>query len=126
MCFNIKSVYSIKYRRPHAGSQLHSHQFLEQQLCGVWNLDLRDVGSVVAVLALEPLLVQVSLANQTADAADVHAIQIGHVEETLLQESSCAVRDHAIALHLSETQTAVARTTLGRLASQDLGGTTPA
>ena len=83
---------------------------------------MADVVLLVAVLALEALLLDVCLTDESALCADVHAIVIGHIEETLLQEASSAVRDHAIALHLTEAEAAIARASFGRLPCQDLGG----
>lgn len=64
--------------------------------------------------------------HQPANLADVHPERVGHVQQSLLEEGTRAVRDHAIALHLSEAETTVAGTTFYRLAGQDLGGATGA
>ena len=50
-------------------------------------------------------------------------IGIGDLEETLLEELRSAVSDLTIALHLTESQTSVTRTTLHGLSVEDLNGT---
>lgn len=59
------------------------------------------------------------VAHEAALLAHVDLESIGRNHQALEQKLSCAVCDQAIALHLSKTQTAVARSAFGWLASQD-------
>ena len=50
----------------------------------------------------------------------MNAVGIGDVKEPLFQETSSAMGYHAVALHFSETEATVSRSTFSRLASQYL------
>ena len=63
----------------HAGCNVHGHQLLEEQLGGVGQLDLGDLGLVLAALALEGVVPQVGNRNQAAEVADVNAVRVGHL-----------------------------------------------
>ena len=63
------------------------------------------------------------MADQTADVADVDSVLVGHVHESLLQEAGRAVTDHAISLHLTESETSFSGSTFCRLSGQDLDWT---
>lgn len=63
-------------------------------------------------------------AHQPTDIAHMDPVRIRDFKQTLLEESRRTVRNHTIALHLSETETAVTRTTLDRLSGEDLGRST--
>ena len=80
----------------HPGRDVHGHELLEEQLCGVGELDLRDLGLVLAALALEGVVPQVGDGDQAAEVADVDAVGVGHLEETLAEELGGAVRDLTI------------------------------
>ena len=54
---------------------------------------------------LERLLVEIGGRKQTANVAHVCAESIRHDKEALAQKVRRTVRNHAIALHLSETKT---------------------
>jgi len=71
-----------------AWSDLKRHKLLHEQLAGVRNLDLRDMRSVLAIVALESLLRQVANAHETALLADMNAVVVAHIKETFLQEAS--------------------------------------
>ena len=104
----------------HAGLDHHAHQLLHQQLASVRNTHLADVFARVARLARILQLLQVGGAEQPARAAHMHTVAVAYVEQALFQEAARTVRHHAVALHLSETKTAVTGATLGGLAGQDL------
>lgn len=113
--------------REHPSRNVHSGQLLEEQLSGVRDDNLRDLGLVLARSALKLALAQAGDGrHETADLADVHAESVRDVEETLLEEGGGAVRDHAITFHLSETKTTVTCTTFDWLTRQDLQRTTSA
>lgn len=99
----------------------HAHQLLHQELAGVGDPHLANVFAGGARLAVVLLLLDVGFAEETTRGAHVHAVAVTHVEQALLQEAARAVTNHAVALHLAETKTAVSRPTLGRLSCQDLG-----
>ena len=50
----------------------------------------------------------------------MHPVRVRNFKQTLLQEGRCTVSNHTIALHLSETQTTVTRTTFDGLSGEDL------
>eukprot|EP00042_Codosiga_hollandica_P059448 m.916303 g.916303 ORF g.916303 m.916303 type:complete len:306 (-) comp60162_c0_seq1:2712-3629(-) len=104
----------------HARCNVHCHQLLEQQLGGVRNPDLGDASHVAAWLAAELLGAWIGDRNQTANVADVHRVRVRHIEQTFLEDVGDTVRDHAVALHFTNTQAAVTRTTLHRLTGKDL------
>lgn len=62
---------------------------------------------VFAPATLVSLVSEVGDADQATDIADVHAIRVGRLEQTLAQELRSAVRNLTIALHLSKTQPSV-------------------
>lgn len=97
---------------------------MEQQLARVGNVHLRNLCLVLARAALERVLAQVGDRDQSAYVTHVHAIRIGLIEQPVLQKLRCAVRDHAVAFHFSESKSTVARTTLHGLPGQDLHGPT--
>ena len=100
---------------------LHRHELLKQQFASVGDLDLADVlCRVLAASAVVLELKQVSLAEETASVAHMHAVAVRHVEKTFFQEAGRAMRDHAVALHLSEAETTITGSSLSRLSSQDL------
>ena len=103
---------------------LHRHQLLQQQRARIRDLDLADVLCRVAPAAVVFEFEKICLAEKTALIAHVHSIAVTHIEETLLEESGRTVTNHAVTLHLSESETSVSRTTLCRLASQDLSRST--
>ena len=98
----------------------HPHQLLHQQLASIWDPHLADVLATLARATEVLLLLDVCLAEQTALAAHMHSVAVTHVEEALLQETTGAVTDHTVTLHLTETQTTIAGTTLGWLPGQNL------
>ena len=53
----------------------------------------------------------------------MHPVAVRHIEEALFEEARGAMRDHAVTLHLSESETAVSGTTFRRLSRQDLSRT---
>ncbi len=71
---------SIKDGCVESWCELHGHQFLDQEFGSVGDLHLGDIRGVVAVLALIPLFGYIRLADETARAADVHAIEIAHIK----------------------------------------------
>ena len=62
---------------------------------------------VLAALALERVVAQVGDADEPAEVAHVHAVRVADLEQPLAQELRGAVCDLAVALHLSEPETAV-------------------
>ena len=104
---------------------LHSHELLEQEFAGVRYLDLADVLGRIAPSAVVLALEQVRLAEQATGVANMHSVAIRDVKEALFEEPGGAVADHAVTLHLTESETTVARTTFRRLAGQDLRRTSP-
>jgi hypothetical protein len=110
-------------------------------------MDLRNLILVVAVLALEGVLLEPrDRCHQSADVADLRlnmlaeistdactqgrretkkeltmdSKRIADIEQPLLQETRRPMSNHAITFHLPETKATISRTTLHRLASQDL------
>ena len=63
---------------------------------------------------------QCTLNDADVRIADVYPVGVGSLHHALLEEGRDAVRQHAIALHLAEAQTAVARSALDRLTREDL------
>ena len=112
------SPYSLSHQ---PGRDRHGHELLEKELARVGQHHLHNLGPLARVLAaLKRLVLEVGHRDEPAGLAHVDAIGVGLVHETLLEERRGAVGDDAIALHLSEAQTAVPRPTLHRLAGQDL------
>lgn len=64
---------------------------------------------ILASLALERVVVQVSDGDQTTDVTHVDTVRIGNLEETLAQELGGTVSNLTIMLHLSETQTSITK-----------------
>jgi hypothetical protein len=85
-------------------------------------VDLVDVLSRVTHAALVHKLFKVGFTEETAHTAHVDCVMIRHVKQPFLQEASTSMRDHAVTLHLSETESTVTRTTFSRLSGQDLSG----
>jgi hypothetical protein len=81
----------------------HPHQLLHQQFACVWDPHLTDVLARLTRATEILLLLDVRLTEQTALRAHMHSVAVTHVEQTLLQESTRAVTDHAVTFHLSET-----------------------
>ena len=105
----------------HPRRNIHSRQLLKQQLRRIRNHNLRDLGLVLARPTLELPLAQAGDGrHQAADFADVDSECVAHVEQALFEERGSAVRDHAIALHFSESQPTISRTTFDWLAGEDL------
>jgi len=67
-------------------SDRHGHELLHQQLHRVRDVDLRDLGRVLARPALETVLGQGRNRHQTAQVAHVHSVRIRGIKQTLLQE----------------------------------------
>jgi hypothetical protein len=63
---------------------------------------------VSTATALEGVLAKVGNGNHATEVAHVHSIGIGLVVESLFEELSRTVRDHAITLHFSESKTSIA------------------
>ena len=98
----------------------HGHELLEQQLGGIWQLHSNDAGRALAGLAVERVLPQGGHGDDAALLAHVDPIRVTLVVQSLLQECCGAVRDDAVALHLSETQATIPGPTLCGLPCQDL------
>jgi len=81
---------------------------------------LVDVLRRVADAAFVHELFQVSFAEETADGAHMDAVGVGDIEQSLLEEPSTSVRNHAVTLHFSEPKATITRTTFSRLSGQDL------
>ena len=113
-------AHSSEHGRVQPRLDLHRHQLLQEQFASVRDLDLADVLCGVASAAVVPELEKIGLAEEAAPVADVDPVTVRHVEQALFQEASGAVGDHAVALHLTETEATIASSTLGRLAGQDL------
>eukprot|EP00754_Rhynchopus_humris_P041554 Rhum_TRINITY_DN25108_c0_g1::Rhum_TRINITY_DN25108_c0_g1_i1::g.181333::m.181333 len=119
----------LDWRRPDTRDNRHCHELLEEKLAAVRDQDLRDLRRRPAVSALERVLLRRHLrleirnGKQAAPVAHVHPVVVRHVEKPLLHPRRRSVRNHAVALHLSEPQTAVLRPTLRRLLGQTLQGT---
>ena len=131
-----KTILSISCctTRTNTWGDIHTHQFLEQQLARIRNLHLRYLhitpipspyaGGILAVVA--QVGVVLGDADQTAVVAHTHHVRIGRIEEALAHQLGGAIRDQDITLHLhisktssshfSHTQTAVTGTTFQRLA----------
>lgn len=58
--------------------------------------------------------------HESADFADVNPESIRDLKETLLEERGGSVSNHAITLHLSESETTISRTTFDGLPRHDL------
>ncbi len=84
-------------------SNLKSHEFLNQQLASIRNLNLSDVSRVLAGVAFKSLLRKVTDTHETTLLTDVNAIVVTDIEKALFQETCCSMRYHAITLHLSES-----------------------
>lgn len=100
--------------------QAHGHEFLEEQFCRVGNVDFADTSAALARSTLECVTLEIGDGRQSAIVANVNLISVGGIIHAFLEEGTYAVRDHTVALHLSETQTAVTRSTLNRLTCKNL------
>lgn len=80
--------------------------------------------SVLAVVTFKSLLWQVSYAHETALLTDMDTIVVTDIKEALLQETCSTMRDHAIAFHLTKSQSSVPGPTLSWLSGEYLSGTT--
>lgn len=95
---------------------VHAEQLLDEQLGGVGDGHLDDVARRLAALA------PVEVAHEAARLAHVDLVLVRRQHEPLQQQLAGAVRDEAVALHLAEAETAVARAALGGLPRQDGAG----
>ena len=98
--------------RKHPSRNVHRHKFLEKELGRVRDMDLRDLGFVLARSAFERILLQVSMprqpleaphtplssrfnlrnrGHQPTDVTNVNSEGIRHFEQPLLQESACTM-----------------------------------
>ena len=102
---------------------LHGHQLLEEEFAGVGDLDLADVFCRIAPSAEILAFEKVRFAEETTSVADVHSVAVRHIKEALFEEARGAMRDHAVTLHLSESETAIPGTTFCGLSRQDLSRT---
>mmetsp|Transcript_28574 Transcript_28574/g.54587 ORF Transcript_28574/g.54587 Transcript_28574/m.54587 type:complete len:354 (-) Transcript_28574:2764-3825(-) len=106
----------------HARGNGHRHQLLEQQLACVRYCDLRYLGLVLATKAVKGVLLQIGHSNEPTQLANVNPVGIRVVKQAFLEEVRGAVRNHAVPLHLPESQPAVARAALHGLPSENLHG----
>jgi hypothetical protein len=90
-----------------ARSNLKGHELLHQQLASIRYLDLSNVSSVLAVVAFKSLFRKISNAHKPTLLTDVNAIVVTDIEQALFQETSSTMRDHAVTLHLSESQSTI-------------------
>lgn len=74
---------------------------------GTWGCT--DVGLALVIAALSGVLLEDGDGDPATALAHVDAVVVADLEEVLSREAGCAVGDDAIALHLAETQAAVAR-----------------
>ena len=102
----------------------HAHELLEEELGSVGNVNLRDGRAVAASAAFKRVLAQVRDRGQAAQIAYVQAVGVACIVHAFLEEVGHAVRDHTVALHLTETKTTIAAAALDRLAREDLHRTT--
>lgn len=101
---------------------LQSHEFLKEQLASIRNVHLAYLRGVAAVLAFESLLSEVAYTHEAAHFTEVDFVQVTHIKESLLEESSCSMRDHAVTFHLTKAKTSVSGSAFSRLASKNLCG----
>ena len=92
----------------------YRHQFLSQQFHRIRRADLLAVDLVVP----QSEVVGIADGHQPGLPVDVHREQVAGVHELLLHKRGGAVRDQAVALHLSDPTAPVARAPLGWLPSQ--------
>mmetsp|Transcript_37572 Transcript_37572/g.94847 ORF Transcript_37572/g.94847 Transcript_37572/m.94847 type:complete len:646 (-) Transcript_37572:1836-3773(-) len=102
-----------------AGHHAHRHELLEQQLARVGHEHLAH-GRVLVHPGSKGLLLEVGHRKEARALAHVHAVRVTLVKQALLEEGGGAVRDDAVALHLTKPQPAVARAALHRLPVQHL------
>ena len=103
------------------GRDSHGHELLEEELARVGHHHLHNLGPLARVLAaLKRLVLEVGHRDEAARLAHVDAVGVGLIHEALLQERRSAVRDDAIALHLSEAQATVPRSPLHGLAGEQV------
>ena len=149
--FHLRSPTSTRLCSPRSGKTLdsvledkarrdtHREQLLEEELCGVWDHELDDGLASLAACGREcrvsddqiPELRNAAglthapavVTHEPARSADVDLERVRRDHQTLQEELRGAVGDQAIALHLAETKTTVARTTLGGLPGQDCART---
>jgi len=70
------------------------------------------------------VLLDVGLTEESTRVAHVYAVAVRHIKQSLLEEASRTMRNHAISLHFSETKSTVTGATLRWLPSQNLSGAT--
>ena len=99
---------------------MHCHELLDQKFAGIWHINSADVLGGLADCALELLLSEVSLADEAAGLADVHAVAITNLEQAFLEETSSSMGDHAVTFHFSESESTVSRSSLSWLSCEDL------
>ena len=97
---------------------------MKEKFARIWDAYLADVLRALADGAFELLLGQVSLAYEATDLAHVHLVVVGDIEEALFEEAGSSVRNHAVTLHLTESQATITTTPFSWLTGQDLGWST--
>jgi len=66
-----------------------------------------NLSLVLAATTLKVVAAEIGNRDQTTQVADVDAVRITDLKQTLTQELSCSVSDLTITLHLAEPQAAI-------------------
>lgn len=104
----------------YSGSNHQGHEFLKEQLARIGNIDLRDIGLPLAPIAVIRVLCKSSFADETANVTDEDTVLVRYIHGSFLEESGSSMRDHAVALHFTETKASISGSTLSRLSRHNL------
>ena len=99
---------------------LHSHQFLDQQLASIRDAHSTNWLRWLAHRAFKLLLSEICLTDQTTEFTNVQLVAVRDIEKPFFQETSGTVWNHAVSFHFSETKTSITPSSFRRLSSQNL------
>lgn len=102
----------------HTTTDAHTLQLLDEQLARLWNLDWREFRAILAATARPDALLRIGHSDQAALTAQPATETVTTLHEALLRELSHTVCTDGITLHLTETETTLTGTALGRLACE--------
>ena len=125
MGVTFQSLKLSRFVNSESGSNLEGHEFLNEQFARVGNTNATNVLTALTDSTVKFLLSDICVANEPTLLTNVHLVTIAHIEQSFFEESSGAVRNHAISLHFTKTESAVTTPPLSGLSCQNLRRASP-
>ena len=94
--FQLILIQNSNLFRHNSRNHIHGLQLLKEEFARIRNIDIREIGAVVAHFAAVNSKRVIVCRNHSAFRAHVHLEFIGNVVESLARESCSSVRYHAI------------------------------